>query len=317
MPFNSTLDVLVNSADLVVLGPPNSLEIEVDRGARGDRGTKTFYGGIDPNSLTPTEFNTAYGYTPIYGDVFVSTAAGATYGQYYMYSYVPGGDEWVASFSLQSAASELFYTGNYTWSASAFPNIDIISASASSSSASLWNNITTGSINIGTGITTGTIRIGTGGTAATPITIGHTNSLIGIVGNTTVTGTFAATQLAGALLSSASPTMNGVVAAGTSAIPSRDDHVHPVDTSRAPLASPTFTGLLSSTGTEIVLLSGTAGSPSSNALLTVERGSSADVSLRWNETLDQWEYTNDGSTFQGIGSGGASGFETVMFFAGL
>jgi hypothetical protein len=36
--------------------------------------------------------------------------------------------------------------------------------------------------------------------------------------------------------------MNGVAAAGSSAIPARSDHVHPVDTSRAPLASPTFTG---------------------------------------------------------------------------
>lgn len=42
--------------------------------------------------------------------------------------------------------------------------------------------------------------------------------------------------------SSVSPLMNGTAAAGTSPRYSRQDHVHPTDTSRAPLASPVFTG---------------------------------------------------------------------------
>jgi hypothetical protein len=42
--------------------------------------------------------------------------------------------------------------------------------------------------------------------------------------------------------STASPAMNGTAAAGTSSRYARADHVHPIDTSRAPLASPTFTG---------------------------------------------------------------------------
>jgi hypothetical protein len=41
---------------------------------------------------------------------------------------------------------------------------------------------------------------------------------------------------------SATPLMDGTAAAGTSASYSRQDHVHPTDTSRAPLASPAFTG---------------------------------------------------------------------------
>lgn len=45
--------------------------------------------------------------------------------------------------------------------------------------------------------------------------------------------------------SSANPSMNGSVAVGTATKFSREDHVHPVDTSRAPLASPTFTGTAS------------------------------------------------------------------------
>lgn len=38
------------------------------------------------------------------------------------------------------------------------------------------------------------------------------------------------------------PSMDGAGAAGTAAFVARGDHVHPSDTSRAPLASPTFTG---------------------------------------------------------------------------
>ena len=43
--------------------------------------------------------------------------------------------------------------------------------------------------------------------------------------------------------SSATPAMDGSAAVGTSLRYARADHVHPTDTSRAPLASPTFTGV--------------------------------------------------------------------------
>ena len=45
----------------------------------------------------------------------------------------------------------------------------------------------------------------------------------------------------------------------------------------------------------------TGSSPSANVSLKVERGNSADVSIRWNESTDKWQYTNDGSTFADIG----------------
>lgn len=57
-----------------------------------------------------------------------------------------------------------------------------------------------------------------------------------------VVGTVSASGLAGTLLSGTSPGMDGSASAGTSTVPARADHVHPTDTSRAPLASPTFTG---------------------------------------------------------------------------
>lgn len=46
----------------------------------------------------------------------------------------------------------------------------------------------------------------------------------------------------GSTPSDTNPLINGTAAAGTSLLYSRGDHVHPTDTTRAPLASPTFTG---------------------------------------------------------------------------
>lgn len=62
-------------------------------------------------------------------------------------------------------------------------------------------------------------------------------------------------------------------------------------------------------GDSILLLnSDEAGSPSQNAGIEIERGTSANVSLLWNETTDVWQFTTDGSTFSNILS--AANFET-------
>lgn len=58
----------------------------------------------------------------------------------------------------------------------------------------------------------------------------------------TTTTQLATTAFVIGQLSSANPVMNGTAAAGSSSKGSKADHVHPSDTSRAPLASPTFTG---------------------------------------------------------------------------
>ena len=50
----------------------------------------------------------------------------------------------------------------------------------------------------------------------------------------------------------------------------------------------------------IVLNNNVTGAPSENAGIEVERGSSTNVALRWNETSDKWEITADGSTYADI-----------------
>ena len=46
----------------------------------------------------------------------------------------------------------------------------------------------------------------------------------------------------------------------------------------------------------------TSGSPTENAGLRVIRGDEANVQLRWNETTDKWQYTNDGTVYNNIGN---------------
>ena len=50
----------------------------------------------------------------------------------------------------------------------------------------------------------------------------------------------------------------------------------------------------------ITLNSGEAGTPSANAGIEIERGTSANVALQWNETTDKWQTTNDGTNYYDI-----------------
>ena len=49
---------------------------------------------------------------------------------------------------------------------------------------------------------------------------------------------------------------------------------------------------------------GQASAPTVNAGIEVDRGSSANVLLLWNETTDKWQFTNDGSTYFDIADAG-------------
>jgi hypothetical protein len=47
--------------------------------------------------------------------------------------------------------------------------------------------------------------------------------------------------------------------------------------------------------------------------LAVDRGSQSNVSIVWNETLDKWTLTNDGTTFQQISVGATSGISSIVY----
>jgi hypothetical protein len=83
---------------------------------------------------------------------------------------------------------------------------------------------------------------------------------------------------------------------------------------KAPIAGPTFTGTVKTEGTEIIFNSDEDGSPTNNILLSVERGTEPKVSIRWEENLDVWQVTNDGTNYIEIGSSG--GLENTFLLMG-
>jgi hypothetical protein len=56
----------------------------------------------------------------------------------------------------------------------------------------------------------------------------------------------------------------------------------------------------------IILNNDVTGTPTENAGIEVERGTSPNVSIRWNETTDKWQFTTDGTNYTDFGSGGGA-----------
>ena len=56
----------------------------------------------------------------------------------------------------------------------------------------------------------------------------------------------------------------------------------------------------------LTLNSDEIGTPSQNAGIEVERGTSTNVALRWNESTDKWEITTDGATYNAISTANAT-----------
>ena len=148
----------------------------------------------------------------------------------------------------------------------------------------------------------------------------------------------------------ASPTFTGTVAGVTKSmvglgnVDNTSDANKPISTAtqtaldlKAPLASPTFTGTattndltvsgnltVSGTTTSIntetltvndnvvVLNNNVTGAPTEDAGIEVERGSSTNVVLRWNETTDAWELTNDGTTYSAIATAASVATATAL-----
>ena len=88
-------------------------------------------------------------------------------------------------------------------------------------------------------------RLNAAWTKAVPLAGGTMTGLLTLSGIPSVTnGAATKGYVDGAVPtpSSTTPAMDGTGAAGSSALYARGDHVHPTDSTRAPLASPTFTG---------------------------------------------------------------------------
>ena len=95
-------DVLLNNDDITVLGPPETIELLVDIGPTGTRGSQVFVGVGDPNSIE-------IGQTPLLNDLFINTSPGGELGYMYQYVSEPGGDTWIKVLDLNPSIYSINY----------------------------------------------------------------------------------------------------------------------------------------------------------------------------------------------------------------
>jgi hypothetical protein len=99
-------DVLLSNDDVTVLGPPNTVEVLVDIGPTGTRGSQVFVGVGDPNIFE-------IGQTPLLNDLYINTSPGADYGYMYQYVSEPGGNTWIQILEISPTLYSQLHTTTY------------------------------------------------------------------------------------------------------------------------------------------------------------------------------------------------------------
>jgi len=89
-------DVVLSNEDITILGPPSTIELSVDIGPQGDRGSQIFVGVGDPNTIT-------IGQQVELNDMYINTSPGSDYGYMYQYRSEPGGNVWVETLKISPA----------------------------------------------------------------------------------------------------------------------------------------------------------------------------------------------------------------------
>lgn len=133
------VDVLLNTEDVVVLGSPETIDVLVDIGPQGTRGTKFIVGSGEPNGQTSS--GVLLGQTLILNDMYINVSPGQNYGYLYQYVSQPGGNTWIEVLHMNPAiysAVEVisFTSGNGSIT---IPISNIVSVTGSPLTASNFN----------------------------------------------------------------------------------------------------------------------------------------------------------------------------------
>lgn len=105
-------DVVLSNDDLTVLAGPSTVELLVDIGPTGTRGSKFFVGIGNPNSIS--------GLNQILNDMYINTAPGEEYGYLYQYVSEPGGNSWVEVLKINPGIYSKRYTVTFASGTSAY-----------------------------------------------------------------------------------------------------------------------------------------------------------------------------------------------------
>ena len=128
------IDVLLNTDDIVVFGPPDVVEVLVDIGPSGTRGSQVFVGVGDPNLVE-------IGQTPNLNDLYINTSPGADYGYLYQYVSEPGGDTWIQILKLNPTIYSENHLTTFTDGAASIviPIADIVTVTGTPLTAENFN----------------------------------------------------------------------------------------------------------------------------------------------------------------------------------
>jgi hypothetical protein len=133
------VDVLLNTEDVVVLGPPDLIDVLVDIGPQGTRGSKIIVGSGEPNAQTSSGVLLATNL--ILNDIYINTSPGANYGYMYQYVSQPGGTTWVeilkVSPAIYSAVKTIAFSSGS--GSTTIPISDIVTVSGSPLNSSNFN----------------------------------------------------------------------------------------------------------------------------------------------------------------------------------
>ncbi len=86
-------EVLLSNDDVTVFGPPSVVEVLVDIGPEGQRGSQFYVGIGNPNSQTVN--GVLGGQTLFLNDLYINTSPGGENGYIYQYRAEPGGNVWI------------------------------------------------------------------------------------------------------------------------------------------------------------------------------------------------------------------------------
>ena len=106
------VDVLLNTEDVVVLGPPETIDVLVDIGPQGTRGTKFIVGSGEPNAQTSS--GVLLGQTLILNDMYIDVSPGVDYGYMYQYVSQPGGNTWTQILKINPAIYSAIETVSFS-----------------------------------------------------------------------------------------------------------------------------------------------------------------------------------------------------------
>jgi len=106
------VDVLLNTEDVVVLGPPETIDVLIDIGPQGTRGNKIIVGSGEPNPLTSSGI--ILGQTLILNDMYINTSPGADYGYMYQYISQVGANAWSPVLKISPAIYSSIRTVSFT-----------------------------------------------------------------------------------------------------------------------------------------------------------------------------------------------------------